>query len=78
MSTASETAWEALQAGMRSASPRCAGDDRYTRDHLNPAEITNMWGTCRRCPLYDLCADYSQHVTAGYWAGRLITRKAKR
>lgn len=51
--------------------PECTGDDRFTADHLDPADRAELRAICRRCPLIDECAALGIAVGApgGFWAG---------
>jgi hypothetical protein len=56
--------------------PACDGDDRYTNDDQDAAELAPI---CAACPLYELCDRYAQSARpkAGIWAGRRYTTKEK-
>lgn len=73
------TEYEALMEGMDEYRPRCRGDVRFTTDLLPRADVDRMRNICARCPLRALCDNYARAagVTAGFWAGRDLSRKQK-
>lgn len=64
------TRWEALQAAIQRHKPECVGDTRFITDEPTEALQAVMADICERCPLFQYCDDYAEHVKAGFWAGK--------
>lgn len=60
------------RAGLESR-PACEGDETFIaeRGEVTAADLQRMRTVCRKCPLFDLCADYARTAKphAGFWAG---------
>lgn len=64
--------WDALAAHLRSYTPPCDGDVRFTIDTPTAVDLESMSRLCADCPLRELCASYGDATRpAGtYWAGK--------
>ncbi|MFF7683880.1 WhiB family transcriptional regulator [Microbacterium sp. NPDC007973] len=45
-------AYAALREALVDAKPSCAGDDRFTSETANAADLAPL---CRSCPVFDAC-----------------------
>lgn len=64
-----DAAFDRLSLAMLDTDPACQGDDRFILDD-QPAHTLAY--VCRKCPVYDLCAQYAEleRPKAGIWAGK--------
>lgn len=57
------TAWQALSGALATATPPCAGDDRFTSDsnEHDPA----LRQLCAGCPIREQCREYGKTAPRG-------------
>lgn len=70
-------AWAALVATLRTQTPACEGDARFTADEFDAEMRRDLREVCGWCPIADACrtAAMSGRPDAGFWAGQVYGRE---